>query len=104
MSNELELDDVMKKMMIDKMRRYISGKLNSEILKAHAGIKNKKIKEDVCGEPPTNAMGSSNSSSVGNSGGPIDTYDPILGQKKKPIRRKPFDVRKKEPFDQKVED
>ena len=79
MDQELNLTDIIKRVLQHKLQRYISGKVGSEILRTHSKLGNKKIKE----EAPTNAMGTSSSiSGTGN----IDTFDPLI--KTKIARRK----------------
>jgi hypothetical protein len=77
---DLDIDNVIRKVMHHKLKNYISGVINSQILHHHTKINTKKLKED---EAPTNAMGTSSSTS---GTGPIDTFDPLL--KLKIARRK----------------
>ena len=78
---ELGLDDVIRKVLKHKLKSYINGVVTSKILHHHINnTSTKKIKEN---EGPTNAMGTSSSTS---GTGPIDTFDPLL--KAKIARRK----------------
>ena len=76
MSTEaFKIDDIISSVMKEKLKRYLAGKIGSEIVRQHHNIKSgkkKPVKED---EAPTNAMGTSSSTS---GTGPIDTFDPLL--------------------------
>lgn len=89
MDKDFDIQDVIRSVMREKLKRYIAGKISSEIARQHHG--KKKIKEnDGGGEPPTNAMGHSSSTS---GSGPIDTFDPLLfvklARRKRPIKEGP---------------
>ena len=82
-NKELNLDDIVQRAVLQKLERYIHGKINSHILKTHFDMINKKNKKKVnegtrnfvSEEAPTNVMGTSSSTSgTGN----IDTFDPLL--------------------------
>jgi hypothetical protein len=75
MANEhVKIDDIIASVMKEKLKRYLAGKISSEIVRQHHHLPKvgTKIKED---EAPTNAMG--HSSSVSGTGS-IDTFDPLL--------------------------
>ena len=86
------LNDIIKKQVNDLFARYIQGRVTSEITRLHHGNKKpaaapkKDIKED---EGPTNVIGTSSSTS---GTGAVDTFDPVLGTKKKLAKRKNPDV------------
>lgn len=69
-----KINDIIASVMKEKMKRYLAGKVASEIVRQHHKLpkSDTKIKED---EAPTNAMG--HSSSVSGTGS-IDTFDPLL--------------------------
>jgi hypothetical protein len=69
-----KIDDIIASVMKEKMKRYLAGKVASEIVRQHHKLPKigSKIKED---EAPTNVMG--HSSSVSGTGS-IDTFDPLL--------------------------
>lgn len=79
----VKLDDIIASVMKHKLKRYLAGKISSEIVRQHHNMPkvSAKLKEDEGG--PTNAMGTSSSTS---GTGPIDTFDPLL--KLKMARRK----------------
>jgi hypothetical protein len=70
----VKIDDIIASVMREKLKRYLAGKISSEIVRQHHKLPKAgtKLKED---EAPTNAMG--HSSSVSGTG-PIDTFDPLL--------------------------
>ena len=81
-----EIDKLIKKVLQDKLTRYISGKVTSELTKFHHTNK-KPVKKELKEEAPTNSIGTSSSTS---GTGSIDTLDPIISVKKK-ILKKRFD-------------
>jgi hypothetical protein len=86
MDDKLKIDDIIASVMKEKMKRYLAGKISSEIVRQHHKLPKigTKIKED---EAPTNVMG--HSSSVSGTGS-IDTFDPLLfaklARRKQPIK------------------
>jgi hypothetical protein len=68
----LKIDDIIASVMKEKLKRYLAGKISSELVRQHHKLPKSKIKED---EGPTNVMGTSSSvSGTGN----IDIFDPLL--------------------------
>jgi hypothetical protein len=71
--------DIISSVLKQKMKHYLTGHINSEIVRLHHNLPKVKGKFNVKEEEggPTNVMGTS--SSVSGTGG-IDTFDPLLGK------------------------
>jgi hypothetical protein len=71
----VKIDDIIASVMREKLKRYLAGKISSEIVRQHHKLPKvgTKIKEEEGG--PTNVMGTSSSTS---GTGSIDTFDPLL--------------------------
>ena len=82
-----DIDKLIKKVLHDKLSHYITGKVTAEITRMHYGnkLKPKVDKSVVKEEAPTNMMGNS-SSTAGT--GPIDTFDPLMKNKKKNLAKR----------------
>lgn len=80
-----EIDQLITKVLHDKLMRYVSGRITSELTRFHH-TKNKETtpKKELKEETSTNCIGTSSSTS---GSGSIDTVDPLLSIKKKISKR-----------------